>query len=315
MEWNESHLQGIVRNLRSFSLVTPSSMNDSLFLQLHPLVRAWSRDMAFTISQSYQGMAIQMLTACGSQNIELNRFIFPHMIDIMGQVAVQDRHINDLMVFGLVASQQGHYHKAESFFAAALDPSSYYNQGRWTESEKLWMEVLDQRRHILGIEHPCTITAAANLALTYSKQGRWDKSEKLQVEVLEQRRRILGIEHPDTIREAANLSLTYFRQGRWIESEKLSVGVLEQRRRILGIEHPETITAVATLASIYQSQGRWAESEKLSLGVLEQRKRILGIEHPSTITAAGNLATTYREQGRFTEAEKLEMEVLEKRKR
>ncbi|KIM20858.1 hypothetical protein M408DRAFT_81423, partial [Serendipita vermifera MAFF 305830] len=43
-EWNESHLQGIVQNLRSFSLVTASSMNDSLFLQLHPLVQAWCRD-------------------------------------------------------------------------------------------------------------------------------------------------------------------------------------------------------------------------------------------------------------------------------
>ncbi|KIM20857.1 hypothetical protein M408DRAFT_305993, partial [Serendipita vermifera MAFF 305830] len=44
MEWNELYLQGIVRNLRSFSLVTASSMNDSLFLQLHPLVQSWCRD-------------------------------------------------------------------------------------------------------------------------------------------------------------------------------------------------------------------------------------------------------------------------------
>ncbi|KIM22811.1 hypothetical protein M408DRAFT_39636, partial [Serendipita vermifera MAFF 305830] len=79
MEWSEPHLQGIVRNLRSFSLVTASSMNDSLFLQLHPLVQAWCRDMTFTISHSYRRMAIRVVTACGNANIELYRFLLPHM--------------------------------------------------------------------------------------------------------------------------------------------------------------------------------------------------------------------------------------------
>ncbi|KIM20867.1 hypothetical protein M408DRAFT_43838, partial [Serendipita vermifera MAFF 305830] len=88
MEWNELHLQGIIRNLRSFSLVTTSSMNDSLFLQLHPLVQAWSRDMNLTISQLYRGMAIQVLTACGSQNIEINRLLLPHMIDMLEQIGI-----------------------------------------------------------------------------------------------------------------------------------------------------------------------------------------------------------------------------------
>ncbi|KIM22800.1 hypothetical protein M408DRAFT_46729, partial [Serendipita vermifera MAFF 305830] len=61
MEWNELHLQEIVQTLRSFSLVIASSINNSLFLRLHPLVIAWSRDMDATIAKPYRAMAIQVL--------------------------------------------------------------------------------------------------------------------------------------------------------------------------------------------------------------------------------------------------------------
>src|SRR4051812_143376 len=91
---------------------------------------------------------------------------------------------------------------------ANLAPT-YYSQGRWSDAEKLGLEVLEQRRRILGMEHPHTLTAAANLALTYHSQGQWSDAEKLGLEVLEQRRRISGMEHPSTVNAAANLAAMY----------------------------------------------------------------------------------------------------------
>ncbi|KIM22351.1 hypothetical protein M408DRAFT_47177, partial [Serendipita vermifera MAFF 305830] len=111
VEWNEFHLQGILQTLRSFSLITVSSRNDYVFLQIHPLIQAWSRDMISVISQPYQAMATQVLTACGSENMTLNRFILPHMIEILSRVERQDMEINDRMAFGRVLWQQGHYHR------------------------------------------------------------------------------------------------------------------------------------------------------------------------------------------------------------
>ncbi|KIM22777.1 hypothetical protein M408DRAFT_78570, partial [Serendipita vermifera MAFF 305830] len=55
--WNELQVQGLIHNLRSFSLVTASSIDDRLFLQIHPLIQAWSRDMDSVSSQLYQTMA------------------------------------------------------------------------------------------------------------------------------------------------------------------------------------------------------------------------------------------------------------------
>ncbi|KAF4616252.1 hypothetical protein G7Y89_g15154 [Cudoniella acicularis] len=81
----------------------------------------------------------------------------------------------------------------------------YWEQGRSDEAEKLEVEVLDQRKEVLGPKHPDTIMAMANLALTWRQQGRFDEAEKLQVEVLDLRKEVLGPKHPDTILAIANL--------------------------------------------------------------------------------------------------------------
>ncbi|KIM31713.1 hypothetical protein M408DRAFT_237152 [Serendipita vermifera MAFF 305830] len=334
--WNELRVQGLIHTLRSFSLVTASSMDDRMFLQLHPLIQAWSRDMDSMASQLYQAMAIQVLTACGSEeNFELNRFLLPHMLDMFSRTEPDHLHVNDLLAYGNVLLQQGQYRRAGNLYEKSLEVMknsteassintlwvtsslafSYWKQGRLTEAEKLEIEVLEQRRRILGVEHPDTIRAAVNLAATYHTQGRWTEAQKLKMEVLEQMRQILGMEHPHTIVAAANLAVTYRSQGRWAEAEKLEIKVLEQRRRVLGMEHPSTILASANLAATYRAQGQQIEAEKLGVEVLEQSRRILGVEHPNTIRASANLAATYHNQGRWTEAERLQMEVLEQTRR
>ncbi|KIM28992.1 hypothetical protein M408DRAFT_329034 [Serendipita vermifera MAFF 305830] len=335
-EWNELRVQGLVHTLRSFSLVTASSIDDLLFLQLHPLIQTWSRDMDSVTSQRYQAMTIQVLTACGSEkNFRLNRHLLPHILDIISRIDLHDLHVNDLVAYGAVHKQQGQYHKAGKLFRKSLaiaknsaQPSSInilritlwlanncWKEGRWRDAEKLQVEVLGEWRQVLGMENEDTIQAAESLAFTYHGQGRWAEAENLRMEVLEQRRRILGTEHPNTIPAAANLATTYNIQGRWAEAEKLRIEVLEQWRRILGTEHPDTILAAGNLASTYLSQGRWIEAGKLFAEVLDQCKRILGLEHPDTIFAAGNLAATFHAQGQWTQAEKLFVEVLEQRRR
>ncbi|KIM22344.1 hypothetical protein M408DRAFT_291301, partial [Serendipita vermifera MAFF 305830] len=177
MEWNEFHLQENLQTLRSFSIVTASSINNFMFLRLHPLIQAWSRDMISSISHPYQAMAIQVLTACGSKDITLNRFLLHHMIEILSQIRPQDMNTNDLITFGQVINQQGHYHNAATLFETAL-------------------EQMKESKLATSIN---TLSVTSLLAMSYHQQGRWAEAEKLLVEVLEQRRRILGIEHPHTI--------------------------------------------------------------------------------------------------------------------
>jgi tetratricopeptide (TPR) repeat protein len=190
-----------------------------------------------------------------------------------------------------------------------------HSDGRYNEAEKLFAEVVETRKRVLGSDHPDTLTSMANLALTYRNQGRWKEAEELGVQVMETRKRALGLEHPDTLTSMANLASTYRNQGRLKEAEELGVQVMETSLRVLGSEHPDTLTSIANLASTYRDQGRLKEAEELEVQVMETSSRVLGSEHPDTLTSMANLASTYRNQGRWKEAEELGVQVTETRKR
>ncbi len=93
---------------------------------------------------------------------------------------------------------------ASSWAAAYLDVCGlYWKAASW--NERIW----DQKKIILGEEHPSTLSSIANLASTYRDQGRWKEAEELEVRVIETRKRVLGEEHPDTLSSIANLASTY----------------------------------------------------------------------------------------------------------
>jgi tetratricopeptide (TPR) repeat protein len=187
--------------------------------------------------------------------------------------------------------------------------------GKYSEAEELFVQVVETRKRVLGMEHPDTLLSIGNLASTYWNQGRWKEAEELDLQVMETRKRVLGTEHPDTLASIGNLASTYRNQGRWKEAEELELQVIEMRKRVLGTEHPHTLASIGNLASTYRNQGRWKEAEDLELQVIEMRKRVLGMEHPDTLASIGNLALTYWNQGRLKEAEDLELQVMEMRKR
>jgi hypothetical protein len=85
--------------------------------------------------------------------------------------------------------------------------------GRWNEAALSEREVFKKRRQVLGNDHPDTISAMNNLAITLSDQGKLDEVKLdeaafIMREVLEKRQRILDYEHPDTIWAAETLHLT-----------------------------------------------------------------------------------------------------------
>ena len=87
-------------------------------------------------------------------------------------------------------------------------------QGYSKEAETLDIKVLRKRTKILGMEHPDTIRAMAELACTYTDLGKYTEAEKLEIQVLDAGKRILGVEHPETIKSMGNLACTYGRMGK-----------------------------------------------------------------------------------------------------
>jgi tetratricopeptide (TPR) repeat protein len=147
------------------------------------------------------------------------------------------------------------------------------DDGKINDSEQLSLQAVEIRTKILINDHPSTLNAMGNLAMTYRAQGRAGDAARLEEEVLEKMRRILGDEHPDTLTAMGNLAMTYGDQGRAGDAARLQEEVLEKSRRILGDEHPDTLRAMGNLAMTYRDQGRAGDAARLEEEVLEKRRR------------------------------------------
>ncbi|KAF2464786.1 uncharacterized protein BDR25DRAFT_319046 [Lindgomyces ingoldianus] len=87
----------------------------------------------------------------------------------------------------------------------------FTDRGKLGEAAKMFREVLEKRKRILGDEHPDTISAMNNLASTLGDQGQLDEAAKMKREVLEKMTRIFGDEHPKTREATENLDVSLMR--------------------------------------------------------------------------------------------------------
>ena len=59
-------------------------------------------------------------------------------------------------------------------------------------------DTLARRRRDLGEDHPGTLAAASNLAVSLRAAGEYQAARELDEDTLARRRRVLGEDHPDT---------------------------------------------------------------------------------------------------------------------
>ena len=118
------------------------------------------------------------------------------------------------------------------------------------------METLRER-----VEHACTISAIAYMAIAYRNQGQYGEAEQLETQVLEQRSKIFGKEHPDTILAAEYLARTYDKQGRWKEAAVLLASA-ELNMKVIGQHHPKAQKCIKDLALVYRKLGKEREAQE-----------------------------------------------------
>ncbi|KAF7345902.1 FabD/lysophospholipase-like protein [Mycena venus] len=288
--WEAQHFMDIIAEIQGYSLINRHDIRDTL--SIHPLVHSWCQD---TLDD--QPRARECMTDIVGMSVQLIEDAYLFRIGLMSHV---DSLIQDPTT--IKSMFQDEY--------ACI----YFESGRFKEAEQLDSIVLERQKGLLGVDHPKTLSAMANLAATYHKLGRYQEAEPLEGIVLEKRKQLLGADHLKTLSAVANLATTYCKLGRYQEAEPLEGIVLEKRKLHLGADHPKTLSAMANLAATYRQLGRYQEAEPLEGIVLEKRKQLLGADHPDTLLAMANSAATYRKLGRYQEAEPLEGIVLEKQK-
>ncbi|KAJ7698317.1 P-loop containing nucleoside triphosphate hydrolase protein, partial [Mycena rosella] len=175
--WDSLHFMEVTNEIRAYSLVNFNS--DKKSFSVHPLVHSWTRT-TLTNPQSYQystvaivGMVISELPERDMQLASLK--LLPHV---------------DALINGNENVNPDFCHEYGRL---------YWWAARLKDAERLQLAVLQDRRDILGEDHPATLWAMSHLASTYHKLGNLKEAEELELLVLEKRRKILGEDHPDTL--------------------------------------------------------------------------------------------------------------------
>jgi tetratricopeptide (TPR) repeat protein len=187
----------------------------------------------------------------------------------------------------------------------AVLASTYRDQGRWSDAERLQVQVVEAKKKKLGEEHSDTLASMSDLGSLYYEQGRREEAKKLLEQLVEPFRAkrgdhmLPGRRYVDGISILASI---YSVQGRFEEAVKLAMEVMEFHKTAHWASYPSTIRSMADLASIYSSQGRLEEAETLQVEVLRANKEKLGERHPTTLASIKQLACTWNFQGRLDEA-------------
>ena len=98
----------------------------------------------------------------------------------------------------------------------------YGSLGLHSQALPLLTRAVEIRRHMLGPQHPETLTSMSSLGRSLMEQGHYAEAEKSQRKALDIRRRVLGPEHPDTLKSMHDLANLLYYEGRFVEAEKSS---------------------------------------------------------------------------------------------
>lgn len=182
--------------------------------------------------------------------------------------------------------------------------------GEYDSAIKTAQANLEIHRRKLGPDHPHTLTALGNLALSYDRAERRDQALELYQEMHKRSREILGPDHPHTLNSMSSLAVSYLKAGKVEQALEMNKQVLHLRRKKLGADHTLTLVSMGNLAQNYARAGESEKALALNQEVFELRREKLGPDHPHTLLSMSGLALGYANAGKYDQAIEQFEEVL-----
>ena len=181
-EWDDKIFEEGVSVLLSFSLMKRGQSCG--ILSIHPLVHSWSQEkMSESEQKKICEMGSKILSYAipwryESEDYALRRLMYPHVLEnklYACQIGLMQQYYNDgdkCTKFALVMKENGD----------------------WNNAEQLEVQMMDNRKKVLGAEHPDTLTIMVDLAGTYQNQGKLNDAEQLEVQVRTMKKKLGGAE-------------------------------------------------------------------------------------------------------------------------
>jgi serine/threonine protein kinase/tetratricopeptide (TPR) repeat protein len=190
-----------------------------------------------------------------------------------------------------------------------------YEDGRFTDAEKLYAIAFERRLAVLGADDPLTWASQYALAKVWSELGRFEDSERAQRESLAETTRLLGPDHRDVLVGTGALCALLNETGRVAEAEAQMRDLLERYRRISGEQSPDYFSAALSYSAIVTDVDDVEVAEKYARVALAGFRELYGDEHASTLDALSSLGVALQMGERYEECVPILTEVHTKRMR
>ena len=181
-------------------------------------------------------------------------------------------------------------------------------RGNFEQTEKWYLEAIEIRKKVLGVENLDYAWSLNNLGLLYMDNGNYKEAEILLLQVQKFRYKCTGKEHPEYAQILHNLALVYYNQGKYKEAEAINIECITIREKILGKENINYAWSLHNLAIIYHDLCKYEKVEPLLLECKSIREKLLGREHPDYALTLNNLGNLYKATGNYEKAELLYLE-------
>jgi serine/threonine protein kinase len=156
----------------------------------------------------------------------------------------------------------------------------------------------DTYRHVLGPDHPDTLTAMSHLAGAYQEEGNLVEAIALCEQVRDGFVKQLGPNNPKTLTSLNNLGYAYWEAGRVADAIVLLEQVRDAFMKLPNADPSLRFGNADNLALAYRAAGKTTEALALHQQVWDAEVKMLGVDHPATLATLQKLAVAYLDAGR-----------------
>ncbi|MGM9445011.1 tetratricopeptide repeat protein [Streptomyces murinus] len=180
------------------------------------------------------------------------------------------------------------------------------SMGEVSQSESEYRSILEAATARHGAQHPVTLNARFEWAMSLGRIGRTHDAVTEMQEVLNLQQRLLGESHRNVGSIRASLGVLLLQQGSLSEAEKQ----LQHALSILSEHDGERFDVQHDLVAVLHARGRVREAIHQLREIVEEELRRSGPAHTSTITARNSLGVALKDFGELKEAEDVYREAL-----
>jgi tetratricopeptide (TPR) repeat protein len=176
------------------------------------------------------------------------------------------------------------------------------------EQERLYERI--QRNLGLALDHPQTLMAARNLAVSRRRAGDHERARKLAFDTMNRLRQRFGDLNPEAIACALNYAVDLRENDELEKSHALAAQTHAEYEQTLGPQHPYTMYARTNLGIVLRLLGDVELAFTHDSAAFDQLTARLGRDHVLTLTCAVNLASDHAARGDHEAARELDADTL-----